>query len=251
MPMQASQESPIFGIVEDYSQYVPRGHYTRSDALKKYFKAMMWYGRMPFYLYQQKPGVKEPDKEHTRQAIMIALTLKGQAYDLWKLVYDPTVFFVGETDDLSIYDYQSLIREVYGDTVALSDLEDDGRILSFIEKAATLRSPKIESTLVMEGQPYDITKASGSWGSVLSLTLTFSRSSSMIKCSGRAFPLGLDVMAVLGSKRAYDILDGLGETKYLNYTKQFESLKAEFAALKPTRGRRTCTGAGCTACWRC
>ena len=70
-------ESPIFGITEDYSQYVPRGHYTRSEALEKYFKAMMWYGRIPFYLYKQKPGVKEPDMEHTRQAIMITLTLKG------------------------------------------------------------------------------------------------------------------------------------------------------------------------------
>ncbi len=226
------EESPIFGIVEDYSQYVPRGHYTRSDALKKYFKVMMWYGRIPFYLYQQKPGVKEPDKEHTRQAIMIALTLKGKAYDLWKLVYDPTVFFVGETDDLSIYDYQSLIREVYGDTVALSDLEDGGRILSFIEKAATLRSPKIESTWVMEGQPYDITKGFRFMGQRFIPDSYVFQDLVHDKVRGRAFPLGLDVMAVLGSKRAYDILDGLGETKYLDYTKHFESLKAEFAALE-------------------
>ena len=35
---------------EDYSQYVPRGHYTQSEALKRYFKAMMWYGRMAFLL---------------------------------------------------------------------------------------------------------------------------------------------------------------------------------------------------------
>ena len=56
---------------------------------------------------------------------MIALALNGRAFDLWKLVYDPTVFFVGETDDLSVYDYQTLIREFYGDTVTLSDLKDD------------------------------------------------------------------------------------------------------------------------------
>jgi hypothetical protein len=225
-------ESPILGITEDYSQYVPRGHYTRSEALQKYFKAMMWYGRIPFYLYKQKPGVKEPDIEHTRQAIMIALALKGPAYDLWKLVYDPTVFFVGETDDLSIYDYQTLIREVYGDTVALSDLKDDERILTFIEKAAALRSPKIESTLVMEGQPYDITKGFRFMGQRFIPDSYVFQNLVHDKVQGRAFPLGLDVMAVLGSKRAYDILDGLGETKYLNYTKQFESLKAEFAALE-------------------
>jgi hypothetical protein len=44
--------------------------------------------------------------------------------------------------------------------------------------------------------------------------------------------MGLDVMAVLGSKRAYALLDNLGETQYENYVKQFEMLKASFAALK-------------------
>jgi len=56
------QPSPIFNsnancscsdsccYCEDYSQYVPRGHYTQSEKLKRYFKAMMWYGRMAFLL---------------------------------------------------------------------------------------------------------------------------------------------------------------------------------------------------------
>ncbi|MEA3255233.1 MAG: DUF3160 domain-containing protein, partial [Candidatus Altiarchaeota archaeon] len=35
---------------EDYSQYIPRGHYTRSERLKRYFKSMMWYGRIAFLL---------------------------------------------------------------------------------------------------------------------------------------------------------------------------------------------------------
>ncbi|MGA9140053.1 MAG: DUF3160 domain-containing protein [Methanocella sp.] len=225
-------ESPIFGIVEDYSQYVPRGHYTRSDALQKYFKAMMWYGRIPFYLYKQDTAVKEPDKEHTRQAIMVVLGLKGRAFDLWKLVYDPTVFFVGETDDLSVYDYGPLIREVYGETVSLSDLEDDGRILSFIEKAATLRPPKIESTLVMEGKPYDITKGFRLMGQRFIPDSYIFQNLVHDKVYGRMFPLGLDVMAVLGSDRAYEILDGTGETKYPDYLKQFDLLKSEFAALE-------------------
>src|SRR3989344_2262098 len=43
-------ESPIFFYHEDYSQYVPRGHYTRSEKLKNYFKAFMWYGRMSMLL---------------------------------------------------------------------------------------------------------------------------------------------------------------------------------------------------------
>jgi hypothetical protein len=34
------ERSPLFVYREDYSQYVPRGHYTRSVALQRYFKAM-------------------------------------------------------------------------------------------------------------------------------------------------------------------------------------------------------------------
>ncbi|MCK4689964.1 MAG: DUF3160 domain-containing protein, partial [Candidatus Marinimicrobia bacterium] len=36
---------------EDYSQYKPRGHYTKTDSLEKYFKAMMWHGRQTFTLF--------------------------------------------------------------------------------------------------------------------------------------------------------------------------------------------------------
>ncbi|MEA1906053.1 MAG: DUF3160 domain-containing protein, partial [Euryarchaeota archaeon] len=56
-------ESPIFIYNEDYSQYVPRGHYTRSEKLKNYFKAFMWYGRMSMLLKGSDnipPGTTNP-----------------------------------------------------------------------------------------------------------------------------------------------------------------------------------------------
>jgi len=45
-------------LKEDYSQYVPRGHYDRDDRLKRYFKAMMWYGRMTFRLKEADEAKK-------------------------------------------------------------------------------------------------------------------------------------------------------------------------------------------------
>jgi hypothetical protein len=230
-------DSPIFGRPEDYSQYVPRGHYTRNDLLKRYFKAMMWYGRMSFPLYKSTlGGGKEPDKESTRRAIMIALALQGHAFDLWKSVYDPTVFFVGETDDLSVYDFQPVIREVYGETVGLPDLKDDEKVLAFIEKAAAAKAPKIVSGYLGYDEDKATIKGFRFMGqrfipdSYMFQELVFDKVGTMEK--PRLFPMGLDVMAVLGSQRAYTILDNLGETQYENYVKQFEMLKASFAALK-------------------
>jgi hypothetical protein len=50
----------------------------------------------------------------------------------------------------------------------------------------------------------------------------------------RGFPRGLDVMAVLGSDRAYDILKREGDTEYqgkdTSYDKQFKQLKSQFTA---------------------
>jgi hypothetical protein len=230
-------DSPIFGRQEDYSQYVPRGHYTRNELLERYFRAMMWYGRMSFGLYKSLPGAgKEPDTESTRRAIMIAMALNGRAFELWKTVYDPTVFFVGETDDLSVYDYQTLIKEIYGDQVRLSSLADDEKVLTFIEKAASLKAPKIISGLIVDDEDKAVLKGFRFMGqrfipdSYIFQGLVYDKVGT--QANPRLFPMGLDVMAVLGSKRAYDILEDTGETQYENYVKQFEALKAEFEALK-------------------
>jgi hypothetical protein len=46
----------------------------------------------------------------------------------------------------------------------------------------------------------------------------------------RGFPRGLDVLALLGSARAREILDGVGDTNYEKYEEAFSGLKAEFDA---------------------
>ena len=56
-------------VNEDYSQYVPRGHYTKSDGLKAYFKSMMWYGRLSFRL-------KNDDEVRSSLLISSALATK-------------------------------------------------------------------------------------------------------------------------------------------------------------------------------
>ena len=66
--------SPLFGTIEDYSQYKPRGHYSRSEALKRYFQGMMWHGRMTYRCQTQDP---RDAIEQTRRAMLICLALKS------------------------------------------------------------------------------------------------------------------------------------------------------------------------------
>ena len=238
--------SPIFGYREDYSQYVPRGHYTRNETFERYFKAMMWYGRMMFRL---RPGESteavEAGRMETRQAILIVVALQnakieGQpAIEVWERIYEPTVFFVGKTDDLNVYDYSQAIAEVYGDRLALRDLEDDGRLDGFIEQAMALRPPKIVSSYVTDRErPEIVTKGFRFMGqrfipdSYIFQQLVYDKVGT--QDNPRLFPKGLDVAAVLGSPRAYGILlDVYGEDQYVNYREQMEKLRGEFGKLPP------------------
>ncbi|HII79432.1 MAG TPA: DUF3160 domain-containing protein, partial [Methanosarcina sp.] len=65
--------SPIFLYNEDYSQYVPRGHYTHSEKLQNYFKAFMWHGRMSMLLKGKLIEAEDPEKEARIQTIQASL----------------------------------------------------------------------------------------------------------------------------------------------------------------------------------
>jgi hypothetical protein len=243
---QGFAESPIFGYKEDYSQYVPRGHYTRNETFQRYFKAMMWYGRMMFRL---KPGPSpeaiEAGRMETRQAILMVAALQNaqlgaeSALAVWERIYEPTVFFVGQTDDLNIYDYAQLVKEVYGDQLTLVDLEDEAKLDTFIEQAMTLRPPKIISSYVTDREkPEEVTKGFRFMGqrfipdSYMFQQLVYDKVGT--QGDPRIFPKGLDVTAVLGSSRAYGILlDVYGEGRYANYEEQMEKLRGEFGQLPP------------------
>ena len=234
--------SPIFGYREDYSQYVPRGHYTRNETFRRYFKAMMWYGRLMFRL---KPGQSEEavemGREETRQAILIALALQKdrEALAAWERIYEPTVFFVGKTDDLNVYDYSQAMREVYGEGLSFNDLEDDARLDGFIARAMTLRPPKIISSYVTDQEkPEEVTKGFRFMGqrfipdSYIFQQLVYDKVGTMHE--PRLFPKGLDVLAALGSERAYEILDQVyQETRYAHYEEQMAKVRDEFSRLPP------------------
>src|SRR3989338_6650531 len=253
------EESPIFGYQEDYSQYVPRGHYTRNEDFKKYFKTMMWYGRMMFRI--EPPDDKEKGREETKQAILIALAINQskadgeEALKVWDRIYQPTVFFVGKSDDLNVYDYLNITKNVFGEILTIDDLGNETKIDQLISQVKALPGPKISSSFVLETEdPAKVTKAFRLMGqrfipdSYIFQQLVFSQiqdytGSGTIPFSAetietaegtrtvRVFPRGLDVAAVLGSDRAKEILDKQQDSSFEKYEEQFGKLKNEFAVL--------------------
>lgn len=221
-------------LIEDYSQYVPRGHYTRSEELQKYFKAMMWYGRMT---YRLKNSSETKRALLMIQAMRSAQTASGKsALDLWSTIYDPTVFIVGKADDLSFKEYGVISDQVYGEKPALTSFTDEALLTQFTTLAKELPPPQINSMWVWIWQ--DRTEATQGFrfmGQRFTLDayvfgqLIFRNVGTLEK--PRDLPKSLDILAAMGSEEAYKLLNEMGETKYANFDSQLTKVKNEVSAL--------------------
>src|SRR5262249_46587309 len=77
---QGIAPSAITGVREDYSQYVPRGHYTRSETLQRYFRALMYAGRVGFVLQESKATEVSAAlaERHTAAALLLSRMIVEQ-----------------------------------------------------------------------------------------------------------------------------------------------------------------------------
>lgn len=167
--------SPLFIYKEDYSQYVPRGHYTRRFILKKYFKAMMWYGRLTFIikpeiiLAESREEKERIAKQQTLQAALISAVAdkvkvdkKRTVVEVWDRIYAVTAYYVGIADDLTLYEYRDVMLKVFGEKFAATNMLEDKKWFEFRRELALLRPPAIYSgTGGIAGPPVKIATEEG------------------------------------------------------------------------------------------
>jgi len=275
---QDAEKNSIFAYCEDYSQYVPRGHYTQSETLKRYFKAMMWYGRMTMLIKgDKKYGPAEKalvSPEEAKNQTILAAAIVGLAGNLkigtepliekWNRIYAVSAYYVGFSDDLTIYEYQDALRSVLGDSFKPSQLAAPDSLLKFQAKIASSRKPAIYSgtggaviDLDKEGslKPEQLVEILGKTqgfrfmgqryvpdsfilGQMVAPTIDVLTGSPCFTTvcipdfgCVRGFPRGLDVMSVLGSKRAATVLANLGDSNYERYPETLDKLKKQFDAV--------------------
>ena len=240
--------SPIFGYEEDYTQYVPRGHYTENEKLEAYFKTMMWLGRMRFPLLTY--GLI--NVEQTRAAILLTgiVVNNTDIYNNWLRIYQVTKFFVGVSDDLIFEDYLAVLSEK-GITSA-EQLCDENVIVSVAQELLNRNRAKILGTYA-ETYPWlpqeeELQRILNETSGLRFMGQRFIPDSYMFQqlvypqvggygTPWRLLPKGLDVPAILGSDLAKEILNE-AEAKYANYALQQEKLRAEFKTLSVTNWTR-------------
>jgi hypothetical protein len=106
--------SPTLGVTVDYSLFTPRGHYTRSEDLTRYFQAMAAFGATPFLL---------GDADAMRRAVLLSrlITTDQGILDRWQQIYDTTAFLVGAADDYTPVELMAAVEAVGGGGAATLD----------------------------------------------------------------------------------------------------------------------------------
>jgi hypothetical protein len=236
--------SPLLGTTVHYDQFVPRGHYTRSEPLRKYFMALMWYGQIGLALEHKDEQIA---RRQTRMALLITRMLAGDDVmrGLWAKIYEPTVFYVGASDDLGYEEYLPIAREVYGAALPLAAMTSEAKLTEFLTKArARLPEPGIAPYYVEASAAGDLVMESGGVQKrqfrlmgqrfIPDSYMLQQLVTPLVKPAGREdrdVPMGLDVMAALGSDRALDLLTTkYKQGRFPGYLDQMSKLRAEFAA---------------------
>ena len=208
--------SPLLKTQVDfnYSLFRPRGHYTRNEPMKRYFRTMMWL--QSAYMQKDIPGAID-------KAIAIAERINkldaGNQANLQQ-IFNVLTFMVGVPDNVSIVDLAAFIK-----AKSPSRDEIDSWLTEQFKKTNAI-SPKVEVTdpdkIYLMPQRYtpdaDI------------LNVMFDEKAN----SDRPFPSGLDVFSVLGNPTATSVLNDVYKAPSLwgDYKSEFAKIESKMKQYK-------------------
>jgi hypothetical protein len=181
-------------IFFSYPLFRPRGHYTRNDTLKTYFKAMMWLQTVPF-------GTDNPLQLQTALVLAELTAEDTKLRDLYQQLYEPMTWLFGLPDNITIMQVYELMKgrkasELVKNKKAMTQLREE---IETLAQQQTRIRPKFEYT-----SSYKINLLPQRYmpdSEVLLEMVDYDNHPTL-----RDLPKGLDVMASMGVKSAERIL---------------------------------------------
>ena len=246
-PYAGSQPNRIYGgeRYPDFSQFRPRGHYTKNQALKNYFRCMMWLGRVDcgwnVLPTDGTPGVKADSDRELRNAILFCeLLTQTKHVKSLKALDDVIGFMVGRSDNLTVFTLLDIMKAADAQTLTATL---DGKKLEKVKeeiKSGKHAAQMIRSQLVISNPadtykvpPPSVFQVFGQRFIIDSFVLSQVVFDSIIYKNAkqqRMMPTGLDVMAALGNDEAMLLLEP--ELKKWNYSANLLASR-EFVNLHP------------------
>lgn len=189
----------------DWSQFQPRGHYTKAPQLEQYFRAMMWLGRADLGFRIDK----SPRERAAAKVLADALT-ETKLFEEIESIGAAIDFFVGKKDGLDLADFAA------GKTMEQSIRSES---ISSDPNEPTRSKPPVIVNLFPQRFVID---------SFVLSEVVFDSILYRGEKMKRLMPAGLDVMAALGNDLAAELL--APELQTWNYATNLKSLRQLIAA---------------------
>jgi hypothetical protein len=111
---------------EDFSEFKPRGHYTDSADLGRYFQALIWLGRIDLRLLETQPDGSRVFQRRQLDAMLLMNALATSDLRAHFDSVDTTIrLFVGEPDYMQLPEVGSLLSDVGATTLADAAMVSD------------------------------------------------------------------------------------------------------------------------------
>jgi hypothetical protein len=206
----------------DWSQFKPRGHYTKTPTLRRFFRAMMWLGRadLGFNLRPVDPAsLIVADANRERRNAMLAVLLLRDSGELERLAAVSHIidFMVGSSDNVSIEAVNDALRQAgITEPALLADpaaLERFDAALDHVGPRAQQIRSQVVSADPGSTKPTELPLEFQVFGQrflIDSFALSRLVYDSIVyrgEKQRRFMPQGLDVMAVLGNDEAVRLLE--------------------------------------------
>lgn len=220
-------QSPLFGYDLDYSQFTVRGHYTRSEELGRFFKALMWFGTAPLPFYDSDGKLIY---DNVLQALLMSYTTFLDSNficdaELWNSIYQPTKQYVGDSDDINVFMMNGLRLDVFDEIDDPNKFDDEEYYDRLVQAVKDLPEPKIQ------GKFSSITTPTGKQFRYMGQRYIMDSHimQELMVPILRPLPSALDVMGVLGSETAENLMMNYykPQDKWPDYVDEFYALKEE------------------------
>ncbi|MFX1511714.1 MAG: DUF3160 domain-containing protein [Promethearchaeota archaeon] len=228
-------------FIDDFSQYKPRGHYTHSETLKKYFRLFKWFSRIPFFIdsYAGQIYLSRTPLQMIKSASILVWIMKNtpitqnvKGSDVWQNTANFLDIVFGKTYSISLSEIDRICSNLDGDgNWHPNNLSDDDitEIQQLILSNDSFPFPKDPFIIDALARSTKSPKTFVFFGERLTLD-TYAFNHLVYPYVGdfakpRLFPNGLDfVTTCLQSNRAQNLLsDGYLEfADYLNMTIQMQ-----------------------------
>ncbi len=199
----------------NYGELKPRGHYTKSNKLKKYFRGFKWISLN---------GIDLSNNEQLKGLITFAYVIKNdnKLLEQYKQYVSTIEKLAGREDNLSIAD---IVNAIDGDN--LDEFLSESNISVIKKKLNSLEKEKIKKIFFEPTDEANIKR-------VHFLSSTYSLSGdifSKLISPSREFPRGLDIPAVFGNKTAQNIITAeyKDSETWSDYVPRLEKLQKQFS----------------------